>query len=155
MKRIARRRVGDTMGLCYNPEFIALGSVVRDMLSPDMILIGESDAKAGDILESIYDKACENKPAIQRMSLVNAELTKIAVNTFVTTKISYANMLADLCDRLPGADVDVVDARDWMRFPDRNQIPAWRHRVRRPLLPSRQCGVHDSGAIARRARRSG
>jgi UDPglucose 6-dehydrogenase len=39
---------------------------------------------------------------------VNAELTKISVNTFVTTKISYANMLADICDRIPGADVDVV-----------------------------------------------
>ena len=50
----ARRRVGDTLGLCYNPEFIALGSVVRDMLSPDLILIGESDAMAGDVLESIY-----------------------------------------------------------------------------------------------------
>ena len=42
------------------------------------------------------------------MNFVNAELTKISVNTFVTTKISYANMLADICDRLPGADVDVV-----------------------------------------------
>jgi UDPglucose 6-dehydrogenase len=42
------------------------------------------------------------------MNWVNAELTKISVNTFVTTKISYANMLADLCDRLPGADVAVV-----------------------------------------------
>jgi UDPglucose 6-dehydrogenase len=43
-----------------------------------------------------------------RMNLVNAELTKISVNTFVTTKISYANMLADICEHLPGADVDVV-----------------------------------------------
>jgi UDPglucose 6-dehydrogenase len=42
------------------------------------------------------------------MNFVNAELAKISVNTFVTTKISYANMLADICDRLPGADVDVV-----------------------------------------------
>ena len=104
----ARRRVGDTLGLCYNPEFIALGSVVRDMLSPDMILIGESDPRAGDILESIYHETCDNKPLIRRMNFVNAELTKIAVNTYVTTKISYANMLADMCDRLPGADVDVV-----------------------------------------------
>jgi UDPglucose 6-dehydrogenase len=84
----ARRRVGETLGLCYNPEFIALGSVVRDMLSPDMILIGESDPKAGDMLESIYYETCDNKPLIRRMSFVNAELTKIAVNTFVTTKIS-------------------------------------------------------------------
>jgi UDPglucose 6-dehydrogenase len=42
------------------------------------------------------------------LTFVNAELAKIAVNTFVTTKISYANMLADVCDRLPGADVDIV-----------------------------------------------
>ena len=102
------RRVGSHLGLCYNPEFIALGSVVRDMLRPDMILIGESDQAAGDLLESIYAKSCDNTPAIRRMNFVNAELTKISVNTFVTTKISYANMLADICDRLPGADVDVV-----------------------------------------------
>ena len=44
------------------------------------------------------------------MNWVNAELTKISVNTFVTTKISYANMLAELCEKLPGADVDVVTA---------------------------------------------
>jgi UDPglucose 6-dehydrogenase len=102
------RRVGPQLGLCYNPEFIALGSVVRDMLRPDMILIGESDKTAGDLLESIYAKSCDNTPAIRRMNFVNAELTKISVNTFVTTKISYANMLADICDRLPDADVDVV-----------------------------------------------
>ena len=102
------RKVGPDLGLCYNPEFIALGSVVRDMLTPDSILIGESDAKAGDMLQTIYLTMCENKPPVQRMNFINAELTKISVNTYVTTKISYANMLADICDRLPGADVDVV-----------------------------------------------
>jgi UDPglucose 6-dehydrogenase len=102
------RSVGHALGLCYNPEFIALGSVVRDMLSPDMILIGESDSRAGEMLERIYQQSCDNKPAIRRMNFVNAELTKISVNTFVTTKISYANMLADICDRIPEADVDVV-----------------------------------------------
>jgi UDPglucose 6-dehydrogenase len=108
LERHSGRTVGPTLGLCYNPEFIALGSVVRDMLRPDMILIGESDAQAGAMLENIYHQSCDNKPAIRRMNFVNAELTKISVNTFVTTKISYANMLADICDRLPGADVDVV-----------------------------------------------
>jgi UDPglucose 6-dehydrogenase len=102
------RRVGTTLGLCYNPEFIALGSVVRDMLAPDLILIGESDTKAGDVLQRIYEKTCDNKPLIRRMNFINAELTKIAINTYVTTKISYANMLADICDRIPDADVDVV-----------------------------------------------
>ena len=102
------RKVGADLGLCYNPEFIALGSVVRDMLFPDSILIGESDARAGDMLATIYLQMCEKKPPVQRMNFVNAELTKISVNTYVTTKISYANMLADICDRVPGADVDAV-----------------------------------------------
>ncbi len=102
------RKVGPDLGLCYNPEFIALGSVVRDMLFPDSILIGESDTKAGDMLQTIYLQMCEKKPPVQRMNFVNAELTKISVNTYVTTKISYANMLADICDRIPGADVDAV-----------------------------------------------
>jgi UDPglucose 6-dehydrogenase len=108
LEQHAGRAVGASLGLCYNPEFIALGSVVRDMLRPDLILIGESDTRAGDTLAAIYATSCENRPAIKRMNFVNAELTKIAINTFVTTKISYANMLADMCDRLPGADVDLV-----------------------------------------------
>ncbi|MFZ9685478.1 MAG: nucleotide sugar dehydrogenase, partial [Gemmobacter sp.] len=108
LERASGRRVGPDLGLCYNPEFIALGTVVRDMLNPDMILIGQSDAKAGDMLEAIYRQSVESRPDYQRMNWVNAELCKIAVNTYVTTKISYANMIAGMCDRLPGADADVV-----------------------------------------------
>ena len=108
LERASGRRVGDSLGLCYSPEFIALGNVIRDMLEPDMVLIGESDRRAGDTLERLYAGVCENDPPFRRMSLVNAELTKIAVNTYVTMKISYANTLADMCERLPGADVDVV-----------------------------------------------
>jgi UDPglucose 6-dehydrogenase len=102
------KRCGVDFGLCYNPEFIALGSVIRDMLNPDMILIGESDEKSGALLEEFYGGVCESGPRIQRMNFVNAELTKIAVNTYVTTKISYANMLAEVCETIPGADVDAV-----------------------------------------------
>jgi UDPglucose 6-dehydrogenase len=102
------KKCGRDFGLCYNPEFIALGSVIRDMLNPDMILIGESDPRSGELLEELYKGVCDSNPRIQRMNYVNAELTKLSVNTFVTTKISYANMLAQVCERLPGADADVV-----------------------------------------------
>jgi UDPglucose 6-dehydrogenase len=78
------------------------------MLNPDMILIGESDTRAGDVLQSVYESACDGRPVFRRMNFVNAELTKISINTFVTTKISYANMLAEICERMPGADVNVV-----------------------------------------------
>jgi UDPglucose 6-dehydrogenase len=102
------RRCGKDFGLCYNPEFIALGSVIRDMRNPDMVLIGESDAGSGEMLATIHKRMCDNSPRIVRMNFINAELTKLSVNTFVTTKISYANMLAEICEVLPGADVDVV-----------------------------------------------
>jgi UDPglucose 6-dehydrogenase len=108
LERASGREVGDSLGLCYNPEFIALGTVIRDMLYPDMVLIGESDKKGGDVLEKIYRSFCKNHPPIQRMNLINAELTKLALNTYVTTKISYANMLGAICDALPDSDVDVV-----------------------------------------------
>ena len=108
LEKFSGKKCGPDFGLCYNPEFIALGSVIRDMLNPDMILIGESDQHSGGILDELYKGVCESNPRINRMNYVNAELTKLSVNTFVTTKISYANMLAQVCETLPGADVDVV-----------------------------------------------
>lgn len=104
------RKVGEDVGLCYHPEFVALGSVIHDMLHPDLILIGESDPKAGAMVETVSLAAVNNRPRVHRMNWVNAELTKLAVNTFVTTKISYANMIAELCDHLPSSDADVVTA---------------------------------------------
>jgi UDPglucose 6-dehydrogenase len=102
------KRCGVDFGLCYSPEFIALGSVIRDFLRPDFLLIGESDERAGDELAAIYRGVVENEPAVARMNFVNAELAKISVNTYVTMKISFANMLAALCEQLPGGDVDAV-----------------------------------------------
>lgn len=108
LERASGRRIGESLGLCYSPEFIALGNVISDLLEPDMVLIGESDPRAGSALERLYSGVCENNPPVRHMTLVNAELTKIAVNTYVTMKISYANALADICERLPGGNVDSV-----------------------------------------------
>ena len=102
------KKCGVDFGLCYNPEFIALGNVIDDILNPDFVLIGESDKKSGDILEEFYRNASLNNPQIKRMNIINAEITKIALNTYVTTKISYANMLAELCEKIPGGNVDAV-----------------------------------------------
>lgn len=110
LEKASGRRAGEHFGLCYNPEFIALGSVIHDFLNPDFVLIGESDARSGEILETLYREVCDNTPRFARMNLLNAEITKLSVNAFVTTKISFANMLARMCERLPGASVDVVTA---------------------------------------------
>ena len=108
LERESGKRCGPDFGLCYSPEFIALGSVIEDYLNPDFTLVGEFDERSGTLLEQCYARIMLNNPSCKRMSLENAELAKIALNTFVTTKITYANMLAELCERIPGGDVDVV-----------------------------------------------
>jgi len=108
LERESGKRAGVDFGLCYSPEFIALGSIIRDFLNPDFTLVGELDVNCGKQVEEIYAQTMLNNPPCKRMSLENAELTKISVNTFVTTKITFANMLLDLCEKIPGGDVDIV-----------------------------------------------
>ncbi len=108
LERASGKTCGKHFGLCYSPEFIALGSVIRDFYFPDFLLIGESDPQSGEMLAEIYRRTCKNTPFVARMNFINAEITKLAVNTYITTKISYANMIARLCEKLPEADANVV-----------------------------------------------
>ena len=108
LEEASGKQAGVDFGLCYSPEFIALGSVIQDFLHPDFLLIGESDERSGAELAEIYRRTVENDPPVAHLNFVNAELAKISVNTFVTTKIAFANMIARICEKLPGADVDAV-----------------------------------------------
>jgi len=110
LERLTGKRCGIDLGLAYNPEFIALGSVIQNFLNPDMVLIGASDERSGGMLAELYRSTCKGDPTIAVMSLVNAEITKISLNCYVTMKISYANALAAVCEKVPGADIDVVTA---------------------------------------------
>lgn len=91
----------------YNPEFIAQGSIIRDQLNCDTVLIGQSDEYAGNLIESIYRQMVESKPVFSRLTRTEAELTKLSVNCFLTTKISYANMIGDIANRI-GCDPEKV-----------------------------------------------
>jgi UDPglucose 6-dehydrogenase len=77
----------------YNPEFIAQGSIVNDLRTADFVLIGGPKNKTTDNLQEIYTKIQNIPPKIMHMSLKSAEITKIAINCYLTTKISYANMI--------------------------------------------------------------
>lgn len=95
--------------LSYNPSFIAQGNIMHGLCRPDMVLIGEGSCAAGDIIESIHRNIWETKiPQVCRMSPVSAEITKLALNCFITTKIAYANMIADIADRTPDADKEAI-----------------------------------------------
>lgn len=108
LERGSGRAVGKDLGLCYCPEFVALGNAIGGFQRPDSVLIGQSDNEAGGRLEAIYRQFCVNGPPIVRRSLVNAEIAKMALNFAVTAKITVANTLAEICEGLPGADVDEV-----------------------------------------------
>jgi UDPglucose 6-dehydrogenase len=101
-------KIGPRIGLCYNPEFIALGSVLKDMQYPDMHLLGESHKWAGDTIQEILTSSVLKEVPCQRMNLREAELVKIAINNFVTMKISYANLLYQAAEKLKGIDIDRV-----------------------------------------------
>ncbi len=90
--------------LSYNPEFIAQGDIINGLLKPDFILIGEGSKEAGDELENIYKTLNHGDINIQRMSPISAEITKLSVNCFITTKIAFANMIGDVADSSVGAN---------------------------------------------------
>src|SRR6266480_500095 len=101
-------KCGSEFGVCYNPEFIALGNVINGLLDPDMVLIGEDDSESGGALEELYQKYTRNKCRIARMSIISAELTKISVNSYITMKISFTNQLRMIAERFPKADINMM-----------------------------------------------
>jgi len=108
LEQITGKQCGTDFGLAYNPEFIALGSIIHDFLNPDMVLIGESDPRTGRQLERVYRHTCDNTPHVARMNWINAEIAKLSLNCYVTTKISFANSVAQVCEHVDGADAHVV-----------------------------------------------
>src|SRR5918999_5073908 len=70
LEEVSGKRCGQDFGLCYSPEFIALGSVIRDFLNPDFVLIGESDPSSGAVLAALYMSVCENSPPVARMNFM-------------------------------------------------------------------------------------
>lgn len=108
LEKASGKKCGKDFGFCYSPEFIALGSIISDFLNPDFTLVGEFDEKSGETLEHAYDAIVANQSPCKRMTLENAELAKVALNSYVTMKITFANVIAEICEKLPGGDVDKV-----------------------------------------------
>jgi UDPglucose 6-dehydrogenase len=149
LERSARSPLSERLGLCYSPEFIALGTVIRDILHPDMILIGQADERSGAQLEELSLTVTDTDTPVVRLNLVNAELAKLAVNTFVTTKISYANMLSQICEQIPGADATAVTEA----VGHDSRIG---HKYLRPATPyGGPCFPRDNAAMAAAARAVG
>lgn len=95
-----RKQLPSNVKVFYNPEFIAQGSIINDLRTADMVLLGadpfsDNDKVISDI-RKLYEKIQTTRAIVCSMSTTAAEITKIAINCFLTTKISYANMLGDV-----------------------------------------------------------
>ncbi len=104
-----------------NPEFLREGVAVDDFMKPDRVVIGTQSKKAMEIMDQLYEPLVRQGNPIIFMDEKSAELTKYAANSFLATKITFMNEIANLCELL-GADVDMVrkgigtDSRIGKRF---------------------------------------
>jgi UDPglucose 6-dehydrogenase len=80
----------------FNPEWVAQGQILKDQESPDLVVIGQANEESSNKIEKIYKNICSNSPPIHKMNRLSAEITKVGLNCFLTTKITYANMLGEL-----------------------------------------------------------
>src|SRR5947209_7174547 len=108
LEAAAGRKIGDGLGYCYNPSFIALGEIVKGIEQPDYVLIGQASSASGDLVLEAHRTMMRNGAPIARMGPVEAEITKIASNTHETMRVSFANMLFSVCSEVPGANVDRI-----------------------------------------------
>ncbi len=147
-----------------NPEFLREGTAVSDFFHPDRIVVGVEDDSAAAQLREIYSPILERRfhcpvhegpcPADHAIPFLvttinSAELIKHASNSFLALKISYANVIADLCEKI-GADVDEVTHAMGLDPAHRRPIPQGRSGVWRILFSQRRAGFHLSFRFCRR-----
>ena len=103
----ANEDLGEAFDIVSNPEFLREGVAVDDFMKPDRVVIGTTSEKAKKIMGELYAPFVRQGNPIIYMDEKSAELTKYAANSFLATKISFMNEIAQLCEKL-GADVDMV-----------------------------------------------
>jgi len=108
-ERLAKRlkELGSQAELAWNPEFLREGFAVEDTLRPNRLVVGVTSDRAEEILKRAYKPLLENNVPWIRADLPTAELVKVAANSFLATKISFINAMAEICEA-SGGDVTVL-----------------------------------------------
>ena len=145
----ARVRPDLAIEVASNPEFLREGSAIEDFMRPDRVVVGVETEHARQVLDRLYRPLNLTQTPILFTSLETAELIKYATNSFLATKVTFINEMADLCERV-GADVQVLAQGLGSRPADRHQVPASRAGLRRLLLSQ---GYHGAAQDRRGGQR--
>jgi UDPglucose 6-dehydrogenase len=101
---------GDLVDFAFNPEFLREGYAVQDSLTPDRIVFGVTDDASDVLLRQVYETALSSGIPGLTMDLETAELVKVAANSFLATKISFINVMAEMCEAAGGDVIKLADA---------------------------------------------
>ncbi len=107
VSEIIKKNTNYDFDVISNPEFLKQGNAVNDFLSPDRVVIGSNSDKATQIMQEIYAPFFRTGNRVIVMDVKSAEMTKYAANSFLAVKISYANEIANLCEKV-GANAEMV-----------------------------------------------
>jgi UDPglucose 6-dehydrogenase len=99
IETISGRKLNQGFGYVYLPDLVALGSVIKDFENPDLLILGESESRYGDVAEKIYKTIIKNNAPIVRMSAIESEITKVSLNAYITMKISFANFIGNIAEK--------------------------------------------------------
>jgi len=107
LKKIISKETKVPFDVVSNPEFLKQGNAISDFLKSERVIIGSQSEKAIEILKKLYIPYVENEKNIIVMEETSAELTKYAANSFLATKITFMNEIANYCEKI-GADIEQV-----------------------------------------------
>lgn len=108
---IGKHLIGDCYNttLSYNPEFVAQGEIIKGFLIPDIILIGTESENLSTKLKEIYNSFVKSNPKYCVLTPLDSEIVKISLNGFMTMKLSFANIISDVCDSIGANKQDVLN----------------------------------------------
>ncbi len=104
---IIKKQTSHEFDVISNPEFLKQGNAVEDFLKPDRVIIGSNSPRATEIMQELYAPFVRTGNPVIVMDVKSAEMTKYAANSFLAVKISYANEIANICEKV-GANAEMV-----------------------------------------------